>query len=157
MKVHVLSDSTVCVVISNPDPSNMWTTKLDELRHEHGFHKNENLAAREMRFIRHVHPGALSGWDHNVVDVQRHSLEKERQYRHLFAQRQRSGNTCGKIHASTLVTPVCPGVCVRKDVVERKSQQFSWTMGQTVDIFKCHTSHPIFPATAPFSLGQLNK
>ena len=29
--------------------------------------------------------------------------------------------------------------------------------GTTVDIFKCHTSQPIFPATAPFSLGQLNK
>ena len=28
---------------------------------------------------------------------------------------------------------------------------------QMVDIFKCHTSHPIFPATEPLSLGQLRK
>ena len=28
---------------------------------------------------------------------------------------------------------------------------------QMVDIFECHTSHPIFPATEPLSLGQSRK
>ena len=35
MKVHVFSDSTMCVGISNPDPSNNWATKLDDVWNEH--------------------------------------------------------------------------------------------------------------------------
>ena len=34
---HVLSDSTLCVGVTNSDPPNNWATKLDEVRNEHGF------------------------------------------------------------------------------------------------------------------------
>ena len=51
MKVHVLSDSTLCVGVSNPDPSNNWTTKLEDVGNEHGFVEQMNVAAREVRFI----------------------------------------------------------------------------------------------------------
>ena len=51
MKVHVLSDSTLCIGVSNPDPSNTWATKLEDVWNEHGFVEILNLAAREVRFI----------------------------------------------------------------------------------------------------------
>ena len=54
-------------------------------------------------------------------------MDKERQYRNLFAQHQRSGSICGTIQVRTLVFP---GACVRKYVVERKSQQTQRTTGQ---------------------------
>ena len=37
MKVHVLSDSTLCVGVSNSGPSNNWVTKLEDVCNEHGF------------------------------------------------------------------------------------------------------------------------
>ena len=37
MKVHVFSDFTLCVGVSNPDPYNNWATKLEDVRNEHGF------------------------------------------------------------------------------------------------------------------------
>ena len=40
MKVHVFPDSTLCVGISNPNPSNSWATKLDGRWNEHGFAEN---------------------------------------------------------------------------------------------------------------------
>ena len=48
MKVHVLSDSSLCVGVSNPDPSNNWATKLEDVWDEHGFVETLNLAAREV-------------------------------------------------------------------------------------------------------------
>ena len=40
MKVHVFSDAPLCVGVSNPDPSNNWTTKLEDVWNEHGFVEN---------------------------------------------------------------------------------------------------------------------
>ena len=51
MKVHLLSDSTLCVGISNPDLRNNWATKLDVVWNEHGSDEKWNLAAREVQFI----------------------------------------------------------------------------------------------------------
>ena len=44
MRVHVFSDFTLCVGISNPDPSNNWATKLEDAWNEHGFAENLNSA-----------------------------------------------------------------------------------------------------------------
>ena len=49
MKAHVFSETTLCVGISNPDPSNTWATKLDEVWNEHGFDEKLNVAARKVK------------------------------------------------------------------------------------------------------------
>ena len=56
MKVHVFSDSTLCVGVQNPDPSNNWTTKLEDVWNDHGFVEKLHLAAREVQFIWHISP-----------------------------------------------------------------------------------------------------
>ena len=67
-----------------------------------------------------------------------------------------------------------PCACVRKYVVNGNSNELEGKLDtvaygnsnefegkldtvacRMVDIFKCHTSHPIFPATEPLSLGRL--
>ena len=40
MNSRVLSDSTMCVGVSTPDPSNNWATKLEGVWNEHGFDEN---------------------------------------------------------------------------------------------------------------------
>ena len=57
MTVHAFSDSALCVGISNPDPSNIWATKVDEVWNEHGCVETLNLMAREVQFTWHVHAG----------------------------------------------------------------------------------------------------
>ena len=79
--------------------------------------------------------------------------------RNLFAQRQRSGSTCDPIQARTLVLL---GARVRKirggtEIPTNLKENEMVSHGKMVDIFLCHTSHPIFPATGPPSLGQLRK
>ena len=86
-------------------------------------------------------------------------MDKERRYRNLFAQCQRSGSTCDQILATTLVLP---GTRVRKYVVERQFQRHlkeneMLSDGKMVAMFKCHNSHPKFPATEPLSFGQMRK
>ena len=50
MKVHVFSDSTLCVGVSNPAPSNNWTTQVEEVWNEHGFdHRDSIRLARTAR------------------------------------------------------------------------------------------------------------
>ena len=66
MKVHVFSDSTLCVGISNPGPSNNCATILDEVWNEHRFHETLNLAAREEHFMWHVLSGA------STLDIKKH-------------------------------------------------------------------------------------
>ena len=86
-------------------------------------------------------------------------MDKERQHRNLFAQCQGSDSIFDPIQARTLVLP---GARVRKI---RGGTEFPTNIkdnevvshGKMVDIFKCHTSHPIFLATEPLSLGQLRK
>ena len=51
----LFSDSTSCVGISNPDPSNNWATTLDEAWNEHGFAKKKRTWHE---VIWHVLPGA---------------------------------------------------------------------------------------------------
>ena len=59
MKVHVFQDSTSCVGVSNPDPSNNWVAKLDEVWNEHGFDDRLNSVSREVQFVWHVYPDTL--------------------------------------------------------------------------------------------------
>ena len=51
MTVHVFSDSTLCVGVSNPDPTNIWVAKLFGVWNEHGFDEQLNLAARDVQFV----------------------------------------------------------------------------------------------------------
>ena len=66
MKVHVFSDSTLCVGVSNPDPSSIWVIRLEDVCFEHGFVENLDLAAREVQLIWHVLPGA------STIDTKKH-------------------------------------------------------------------------------------
>ena len=58
MKVHLFSYSTLCVGVSNPDPSNTRANKLEDVWKEQWFVENLNLAARALTFIWHVLPVA---------------------------------------------------------------------------------------------------
>ena len=54
MKVHALSDYSLCVGGWNPDPSNSWATKLDEVWNERGSDEKLDFADRDMLFVWHV-------------------------------------------------------------------------------------------------------
>ena len=54
MQVHMFSDSTLFVGVSNPDPSNNWVTKLENVWNKHGFDETLNLAVREVQVMWHV-------------------------------------------------------------------------------------------------------
>ena len=96
--------------------------------------------------------------DHILVGVQRHWMDKERQYRNLVAQCRRSGSSCDPIEARTLVLPGAASENMWWHGNSDEPQgQCDVVALQMVDIFKCHTSHPIFPATEPLSIGQLRK
>ena len=66
IKIHVFSDSTLCVGVSNPDPSNNWATKLDDVWNEQGLVENIKLAAREVQFCWHVLPGT------STIEIEKH-------------------------------------------------------------------------------------
>ena len=51
---------------SNPDPSNNWSTKLQDVWNEHGFVEQLNFPAREVQFIWHVLASA------STVDIEKH-------------------------------------------------------------------------------------
>ena len=85
-------------------------------------------------------------------------MDKERQYRSLFAQCQRSGSICDPIQARTLVLPEAR---VRKYVLERNFQRTEkkmrycrvangWLTQSSV------ISHSIFPALGPLAKGRSN-
>ena len=126
MKFHVFSDSTLCVGVSNPDPSNNWATKYKYVRNEHGFVENFNLAAREVQFIWHVLPGA------SAIDIKR-NFQKYLNGQNPESLHERI-NTENCLHTSKEVaafaTQFKPGhwcflARVRKYVVERKFQRTS--------------------------------
>ena len=54
------------------------------------------------------------------------------------------------------VGPASENTCCKRDLSEPQAQWDTIAL-QMVDIFKCYTSHPVFPATEPLSLGQLRK
>ena len=58
MIVHVFSDSTLRVGVSNPDPSNTWAIKLADVWSDHVLVEKFNFAAPEVQFIWHVLSGA---------------------------------------------------------------------------------------------------
>ena len=62
----MFSDSPWCVGVSNPEPSNNWATKLEDVWLEHGF--VEKLPGREMQFSFRVLPGAS-------IDIKKHIQE----------------------------------------------------------------------------------
>ena len=43
VKVHMFSDSTLCVGVSNLDPSNKWATQLEDVWNEHEFVEENQL------------------------------------------------------------------------------------------------------------------
>ena len=58
MRVHEFADSTLRAGVSKPDPSNNWTTKLEDVRNETRIRWKMTLATREMQLMWHVQPGA---------------------------------------------------------------------------------------------------
>ena len=172
MKVRVFSDSTLSVGVSNPDPSNSWTTKLEDVWNEHGCVETLNLATREVQFIWHILPGA------STLDIEKHIQ------RYLNGQNPESFDE-RILSYSCLCSSTLNGqrkaiqklVCTmpkRWQHLRPNSSQdtsVSWSPRQKMrggtqnptnfkeneNILKCHTSHPIFPATEPLSLGQLRR
>ena len=111
-----------------PGPCYDWATELDDVWNEHGFVETSNLATREVRLCFHhsnqeVHSEILERA--NSSYVQRHVMDKERQYRNLFAQCSSSGSVRDPFQARTLVLLEAR---VRKYVVERKFQRTSRKM-----------------------------
>ena len=124
-KVHVFSDSTLSVGVSNSDPSNTWATILEDLWNEHGLVENLNLAAREVQCIWHVPPSA------STIDIKKHMHKYLINCMSMFNNTERTTKsnteTClrnakkwhhvqPKIQATTLVLPE---VCIKMYVVER--------------------------------------
>ena len=169
MKVHVFTDSTSCVGVTNPDPSNNWATAFDGLWNVHGFDEQLNLTAREIPFFWHMYLGAHTGdmkrnvqkylngqapesFDARIIFMS--MFNKERHYRNLFAQRQRIGSICCTNQTRTLVPPGAAsekmwwnGTLHRPTVWHR-----GWLTYSIVTL-----SHPVFPATAPMSRRELKK
>ena len=168
MKVHVFSDSTSCVGVSNPDPSNNCATKWEDVWNEHGHVEKFNLAAREVQFI----------WDALKRQIQKHfgrtpgSSNETIIFMCMFNDFDwtKKGDTETCLHNPKEVVAFATRFKPRDwCFVEPKSEN-SWWNGnsnepqgkwdtvalQVVDKFKCHASHPIFPA-GPLSLGQLRK
>ena len=52
MRVHVSSDSTLRVGVSNPDPPNIWARNLADVWNEHGF--TDNLFFGSPRIANHL-------------------------------------------------------------------------------------------------------
>ena len=91
MKIHVFQ-ILQCALISNRDPSNIWTTNWMMCGTNTDLTKR-NLAAQEGQFIWHVYPGAPNGRDPDTCDEKIMMLSMfndidwtKRQYRHLFAK-----------------------------------------------------------------------
>ena len=68
MNVHVFSDSPWCVGVSNPEPSNNWATKFEDVWPEHTFVEKLNWASREMQYSWRVLLGA-------ATDIKKHIRE----------------------------------------------------------------------------------
>ena len=51
MKNHVVSDFSLCVGISNPDPSNNWSQKMVEVWTEHGRIEKLDVSVPEFQFV----------------------------------------------------------------------------------------------------------
>ena len=66
MKVHVFSDSTVCVGVSQIQIHPIIGKQKEDAWNEHGFVRPFNLAAREVQVISHVLRGA------SALDIKRH-------------------------------------------------------------------------------------
>ena len=158
MKAQALSDSALCVGVSNSDPSNNGATNLKHVWNEHGFLEHSvwqpqmcNSFGTYYRCFHHWHRGAYSelrgqnpeSFDGRIIFhifVQRHWMDNERQYRNLFAQCQRSRSICDQIQARTLVLL---GARVRKYVVKHKFSRTSRTMGycRIADWWHVQVSH----------------
>ena len=84
-------------------------------------------------------------------------MDTERQYRNLFAFpiKVAFSNQFKPRHWCFL-EPTSESTCWNGNPRQPK-EQWDGIALQMVDFFKCHTSHPIFPTTEPFSLGQLRK
>ena len=95
--------------------------------------------------------------------VQRRWMEKECPYRNLFAQCQRSGSNsatqfCNRIQARTLVLPWARVINTRwNGNYNDPMPKWDIIALQLVDILKCHTARPIFPAIEPHRLDRWGK
>ena len=85
-------------------------------------------------------------------------MDKERQYRNLFAQCHRSFSICDPIQARTLVSSWGPRLKIRgAKKIPTNIDHEMLSHGKWFTYLKCHTFHLIFPATEALSLGQLRK
>ena len=155
-------------------------TKLKDARNEQGFVEKNNLAAREVQFVWHVSPGAsaldikkniqkdLNGqnpqnplwWeDHVHVCVKRHWMDdKNKKYRNLMAQCQRSGSICDPIEARPMVLPVARvAIFVMERKFQRTSKETRYCLSHCRRLTYSSVMLPIFPATERLSLGHLRK
>ena len=113
MKACAFSDSTLCVGVSNSNPSNNWATKLEDVCDEHGFVEQFNLAARAVQFIWHTLPSATT------IGIKRHIQDYlNGQNPESFAKEVAAFATI--FLTKTLMLPWAP---VRKYVVECKVQR----------------------------------
>ena len=146
MKVHVLSDSTLCVGVSNSGPSQNWVTKLEDVCNEHGFveisiwqpEKCNSFGTFYRVLVRLISKNVFrficTGSIHNHLRngsyycqcstmLMRHH---KRKCRAMFAQRQRSGRVFGEVQGGTLVIF---GTSIQRHLVEGKFQQASRNVG----------------------------
>ena len=178
MRVRLFSDSTLCGV-SNPDPSNNWATKLEDVWNEHGFVEKLTLAARDVRFIWHVLPCAP------IVDTKEHFqnylkgqspkyFDDKIIFMSMFSDIAwtKKGNTEKSLHDAKEVAAFATKFkpkhwCILGPALDGKhvwtansnELQGQWDIVglQMADILKCHTSHPIRQPTEQLSLGQYGK
>ena len=97
--------------------------------------------------------------DHIHVHVQRHWMDKERQYGTGFAHCQRNGSILRPKPRQETGASWSPRqkICGGMQFPTNLKGQWDLVALHVVDIFKCHAFHPISPATEPLSLGQLEK
>ena len=176
MKVHA-SQVLHCFGVSNPDPSNTWATKLEDVWNEHGFVEHFHMASREVQIFGHVLPGA------STLSVKKHfqrylygnnpeSSEARIRFMSLSSTTssghrkviQKPGCTAKEVEASAtqfkpgywcFLVPASEKYLVECNLPANLFGKLDIVALQMVLIFKCHISHPIFLATEPLTLGQI--
>ena len=147
VNVHVFSDSTSCVGVSNPDPSNNWATE------QHGSVEHFNLAVRQVRAYSEIRERAKSRivwrYDHVHVNVQRHGMDRKAIHRLVCIMPKKWQHLRPSSSQDTGASWV-PRQKIRGGTeISTNPKPWGCEASEIVDICKCHTSRP------KFQLGQL--
>ena len=159
MKIHVLSDSFLCAFKN-------WATKLEDVWNEHGFVETNEFGSPRSAIHWHVFAGV------STVDIMKHfrkylnghipeSFDEGIIFMSLSHDIEwtQKGNTDTGLHNAKEVASFAtqfrpkhwcflrrmrggteiPTILKEHDILS----QCKW-----VDVFKCHTSHPMFPANS---------